>query len=355
MQPNNHLPHASTFVSRREFLTRTGLGVLGLSLGGRLASVAGAQNGSEAAGSTVVLIRHSKVVDSSGRIQQPLLQEMLDEAMTSFTGKSTIVDAWRLFFSPDDTIGLKVNANSARMLQGTELNSHYPALTSAILEGCQKAGIEEGRFVIWERSEEELRSAGFTVQNDPGKLRVLGTNKGRREPGGIGFSKESYPVGGASTHVSRILTEVCTTMVNIPVLKDHGLSGVTGSLKNHYGSIDNPRTFHDNGCTGPGIPELNAVPVIREKERLIVCDALLGVYNGGPRWRREYLWPYGGIVVGTDPVAIDSVLLRILDEKRRSEGMEELGNRARHIRVAGELGLGTADPDRIQFVRKELG
>ena len=145
------------------------------------------------------------------------------------------------------------------------------------------------------------------------------------------------------------------TMVNIPVLKDHGLAGITGSLKNHYGSIDNPREFHDNGCTGPGAPEINAIPVIRKKERLIVCDALLGVYNGGPRWRRAYVWPYGGVIVGTDPVAVDSVLLGILDEKRGSEEMERLGHRVRHVRVAEKLGLGTADPDNIQLVRKELG
>ena len=344
-----------TMLSRRDFLGKSGFGVLGLSLSSRLTSLAAAEGKNGTAGSKVVLVRHSKVVDSEGRIQHPLLQEMLDEAMASFTGKRSIADAWRVFFSPEDVIGLKVNANSARMVQGTELNAHYPAVTSAILSGCRRAGIEENQFVIWERSEEELSSAGFTLQNDPGKLRVLGTNTRRREPGGIGFSKESFPVGDESTHVSRIVTDICTTMVNIPVLKDHGLAGITGSLKNHYGSIDNPREFHDNGCTGPGAPEINAIPVIRKKERLIVCDALLGVYNGGPRWRRAYVWPYGGVIVGTDPVAVDSVLLGILDEKRGSEEMERLGHRVRHVQVAEKLGLGTADPDNIQLVRKELG
>jgi uncharacterized protein (DUF362 family) len=144
-------------------------------------------------------------------------------------------------------------------------------------------------------------------------------------------------------------------MINIPVLKDHGVAGITGSLKNHYGSIDNPRQFHGNGCTGPGVPEINAIPVIRRKERLIVCDALLGVYNGGPRWKRPYIWPYGGLIVGTDPVAVDSVVLGLLDEKRQSEDMERLGHRARHIQAAQELGLGNGDSSRLQLVQKELG
>jgi hypothetical protein len=342
-------------LSRRDFLTRSGVGVLGLSFSGRLTSLVAAEEEPGIAGSKVVLVRHRKVIDSEGRVQQSLLQEMLDEAVTTFTGRKSTADAWREFFSPEDVIGMKINANSASMLQGSALNGHYQALTSAILSGCGRAGIEENRFVVWERSEEELSNAGFTVQKDARKLRVLGTNKRRRETGGIGFSGESFPVGDESTHVSKILTEICTAMINIPVLKDHGIAGITGSLKNHYGSIDNPRQFHDNGCTGPGVPEINAIPVIRSKERLIVCDALLGVYNGGPRWKRPYIWPYGGLIVGTDPVAVDSVLLGLLDEKRQLEDMERLGHRARHIQAAQELGLGNADSSRFQLVRKELG
>ncbi|MGB6649792.1 MAG: twin-arginine translocation signal domain-containing protein, partial [Bacteroidota bacterium] len=82
-------------LSRRDFLGKSGLGVLGLSLASRLTSLAAAEGRNGVAGSKVVLVRHSEVVDNEGRIQQPLLQEMLDEALTSFTGKGSIADAWR--------------------------------------------------------------------------------------------------------------------------------------------------------------------------------------------------------------------------------------------------------------------
>ncbi len=101
--------------------------------------------------------------------------------------------------------------------------------------------------------------------------------------------------------------------------------------------------------------EINAIPVIREKQRLVLFDALLGVYNGGPRWPRRYIWPYGGILVGTDPVAMDAVALLILDEKRRAEGMGSLIGRAGSVNAAAALGLGTADRDQIDLIEVTLG
>jgi uncharacterized protein (DUF362 family) len=280
---------------------------------------------------------------------------MLDKAMTAFVDKATLADAWGEYFSPDDIIGLKINANSLRDFRGTEVVSHYTSLASAIIEGCRKAGIKGGNFVIWERSEQELDNAGFKVGSESGSPRVLGTKKARRESGGIGFASEASPVGDHSTHVSRILTDICTSMINIPVLKDHRQAGITGALKNHYGSIDNPFEFHDNGCTGPGIPEINAIPVIRKKQRLIIGDMLFCVYNGGPRWRREYFWPCGKIIVGTDPVAVDRVMMKLLDEKRRLEDLPPVEPRAGNLALSEKLGLGTANPDKIDLVEIEMG
>jgi uncharacterized protein (DUF362 family) len=343
-------------LSRRSFLKRSAIGTLGLSLAG--SSIPNLINSVFASESTlsskVVLVRHPKVIDPSGKVQAPLLQTMLDEAMTSFTGENSTTDAWRRFFSPEDVIGLKINAIGLRNFQGSEVVSHYPAMTSAIISGCEKAGIKDSRFIIWERSENELLDLGYKIQKEAGALRVMGTKISRRESAGIGFNPKTYPVGDNSSRISRILADECTTMINIPVLKDHGVAGVTGALKNHYGSFDNPGEFHDNACTNPGIPEINLIPVIKEKQRLIIGDLLFGVYNDGPRWHREYLWPYGGIIVGTDPVAVDTVLLNLLEEKRKSENLPSVEPRARHLALCEKAGLGTADPDKIDLVKIDL-
>ena len=346
-------------ISRRTFIRRSAMGAGGLALADGLLTVTTSPVQPARIPvrdlSRMVLVRDSRVIDSSGKVQQPLLQEMLDRALTTLTGKSTIGDAWREFVKPGEVVGLKLNANSVSQLRGSELTTHFPALTSAVLSGFEKAGIAEENVVVWERSDEELASAGFSIQKDRGALRVLGTGVGRRGSGGPGFSRESFPVGSRSSRVSRIAAEMCSALINIPVLKDHGLTGITGAMKNHYGSIDNPRQYHGSNGTNPGVAEVNAIPVIREKQRLVLFDALLGVYNGGPRWQRQYVWPYGGILVGTDPVAADAVGLRILDEKRRAEGIGSLAPRAAFLEAAEALGLGTKDRDQIDLVELTLG
>jgi uncharacterized protein (DUF362 family) len=305
--------------------------------------------------SRIVLVRDSRVIDSSGVVQHPLLQEMLDRALLAYSRKSTIGDAWKEFVRPQDTVGLKLNGNSVPQLRGSELVSHFPAVTSAILAGFREAGIPEENVVLWDRSDEEVAAMGHALQKDSGAMRALGTRVSRRGGGGPGFSSESFQVGSSTSKVSAIASEMCTALINLPVLKDHSTTGITGALKNHYGSIDNPNRYHRNRGTNPGIAEVNAIPVIREKERLIVFDALLGVFNGGPRWQRQFIWPYGGILVGTDPVAMDQIALTIIDEKRRQEGLEPLAREVPSLEAAEALGLGTRDLEQVELEEITLG
>jgi uncharacterized protein (DUF362 family) len=345
-------------ISRRTFMRRSAVGAVGLALADGIlteSALLGQPIPIRAiATSKVVLIRDSRVIDSSGKVQQPLLQEMLDRALTTFTGESTIGDAWREFVKPEEVIGLKLNANSVPQLRGSELTAHFPALASAVLSGFGSAGIAEENVILWDRNDEEVASMGFTIQKDAGALRALGTQEGRRG-GGPGFSSESFPVGNRSSKVSRIASEMCSALINMPVLKTHSTTGVTGALKNHYGSIDNPSQYHRNSGTNPGVAEVAAIPAIRDKERLILCDGLLGVYNGGPQWQRQFIWPYGGILVGTDPVAMDAIALKILDEKRQAEGMSSLARQAPSLDAAEALGLGTRNLDQIELQEILLG
>ncbi len=348
-----------TSISRRTFMRRSAVGAVSLALADGILteSTLLAKPGPirVTATSKVILVRDSRVIDSSGAIQQPLLQEMLDRALTTFTGKSTIGDAWKEFIKPEDVIGLKLNAQSVPQLRGSELTAHFPALTSAVLSGFGSAGIAEENVVLWDRNDEEVASMGFTLQKDTGALRALGTQASRRGGGGPGFSSESFSVGSRSSKVSRIASEMCSALINMPVLKTHSTTGVTGALKNHYGSIDNPSQYHRNSGTNPGVAEVAAIPAIRDKERLVICDGLLGVFNGGPQWQRQFIWPYGGILVGTDPVAVDAIALKILDEKRQAEGMSSLAREAPSLDAAEALGLGTRNLEQIELQEIVLG
>jgi uncharacterized protein (DUF362 family) len=214
--------------------------------------------------------------------------------------------------------------------------------------------MEEKQFLIWDRSDSELVKLGYTLSNDPDSLRIFGTTRQKGSADGIGFHPEQHPVGKKTSRVSRILNDITTAMINVPVIKPHTLAGITVSLKNHYGRIDNPARYHLQACTDPGIPEINAIPVIRKKERLVICNALQAMYKGGIHWKPDNAWACGGIILGTDPVAVDRVCLKIVNEKRIQMGKGIIGKRARHIRLASELGIGKADLDQIELVEIEL-
>jgi hypothetical protein len=75
-----------------------------------------------------------------------------------------------------------------------------------------------------------------------------------------------------------------------------------------------------------------------------------GPHHFDPR----YVWPYKGILLSTDPVAVDTIGVRLLDAKRKLVLEEErpLTQLAHHVRIAGEKHkLGVADPARIDLVK----
>jgi len=186
-------------------------------------------------------------------------------------------------------------------------------------------------------------------------VRILETGAG-----GEGFDPKSQTpfLDGTEIRLSRIITE-SNHLINVPVLKTHsGGSGVTFALKNHVGSIDNPRLVHKGlaAFTGikPGsIAAINNLQGIKEKTRLIVGDSLLGIYQGGPFGNPQFA--YNGLIVGTDPVAVDHQARIILDEERSKHSVEPLV--ATHVEESAQLGIG-ASPNDVKVIslhRKKMG
>jgi uncharacterized protein (DUF362 family) len=148
------------------------------------------------------------------------------------------------------------------------------------------------------------------------------------------------------------VTEECDALISAAVLKDHNLAGLSCALKNFFGAIHNPNKYHDNGCD-PFVADVCAHRHIRDRLRLAVCDATRPQYHGGPPSRQRWQWEYGGILISTDPVALDRVALEILERKRAQAGMQPLAaeNRpVRYLQSAAARGLGEADLARIEVV-----
>jgi hypothetical protein len=81
---------------------------------------------------------------------------------------------------------------------------------------------------------------------------------------------------------------------------------------------------------------VNTAADIKNKTRLIVGDALFGVYTRGPLGEPEFA--YNGLIVGTDPVATDHQARLIIEGERKKRSLPFIPSL--HIDRAIQLGLG---------------
>jgi uncharacterized protein (DUF362 family) len=289
----------------------------------------------------VVVVCSDAVRSSTGKLKQPQLEKMVNEGLQGVVQAETPELAWKGLFSTEDGVGIKVNS-----LGGNEIATH-PDLVEAIVSGLRRAGIPDNNILVWDRLTEELATAGYTIRTGGG-VKCFGTDA-RYDP-------EPEMSGSIGSCFSWIASSRCTALINVPVLKDHDLAGVSLSMKNFYGAIHNPNKYHDNNCD-PYVADVNNHPFIKRKLRLNVCDGLTGLYNGGPAYKPQWSWNFNGILVSRDPVALDRTGLDIIETKRAEKGLPplaEVGREAKYITTASRLGLGSDDPKRIEKVHVTL-
>jgi uncharacterized protein (DUF362 family) len=266
---------------------------------------------------------------------------LLDRAMQALFDRDNPSEPWKKLVRPGEAVGLKVNA-----LGGRGLSSNLQ-LVEDICERLQEAGIKANDIVVWDRDSDELERVGFHVATGGNRVQCYGTDR-------VDYEPELVTHGSVGSRLSKILTQRCNVLINVPVLKDHDGAGVTMALKNMYGVIHNPNKYHPNGCN-PYIADLNMLPEIRSKMRLTICDATTASYEGGPGYKPEYSWKNNALIVSQDPVALDYTGWQIIERKRAEKGLKTLeadGRAPRYIATAADAQhrLGANDPRRIAVV-----
>jgi len=317
-------------ITRRQFLASAA----GAASAGLLASATRSSWAEEPPEATVVRVRRPDVF-AGGDIPQDVVTDMVHAAVGTLAGRDDPAAAWATFVKPDDVVGIKINC-----LFGSGASTH-PEVVNAIIAGCRAAGVPDDHIIVWDRTSADLAKAGYPINRDGPGVKFYGTDGD--------YEEQPTHIGVFRGRVSNILTRTITALINVPILKTHSLSGITMSLKNHYGSFHNPGDFHDGNCD-PAMSDINSIPAIREKTQLIVADALFPIAEGGPQARPAFTWPYGAVLAATDTVAVDYVGLQILEGRRRELGLPPIGRAARHIATAAARGLGTNDPSRIRLL-----
>jgi len=319
-------------VSRRKLL-RTGLAT-------GAGALMGASPAFAADMSRVVVARSDKVFAGERKLDPKVTQELVDAAVARLTGEADGTRAWKALIRPADVVGIKVNC-----LAGLRLSTRIEVVR-AVADGCRRAGVPARRIIVWDRKKGDLARAAYPL-GERDEFVCIGNDHPR-----YGFGGRIIIQGVIGSLFSALVTQHCTAIINLPVLKDHDLAGVTVAMKSFFGAIHNPNKYHF-GDLQQAIVDVNCVPVLRKKTILHLCDATFGCYHTGPTPRPKFIERLGTLYATRDPVALDYLAWQKIEALRKANGLASLVGSKRepqHIALAAKAGLGTNDPARIELV-----
>jgi len=325
-----------TKTTRREFLKT--MAVTGVALSGLPAAVEAAEKTLVGPGgkSKVILAADNAVLKGDTEIVQAVLDKMIDKTVMRLTNSRSAAEAWKKLFKPTDVVGLKVNC-----LFGKGVATR-PEVAYSVARGLKLAGVKEENIIIWDRSTGDLIKCGYTPNKSGKGVQVIADD---------GDWGPEIQQGEFKGRISKIINEKITAMINLPILKTHGIAGISSCLKNHYGSFDNPGSHHGNHCN-PAMADFSAIPVVKSKTRLVIIDAIRPQYDGGPGLKADAQFNNYSILASTDPVAADYQGLQIIQRKREQAGLDALKpNVYAWLGSAQERGVGVCDPSKINLVK----
>jgi uncharacterized protein (DUF362 family) len=291
------------------------------------------------------MIKGTRVFLSAGDLDRSRLAEMVSLGLRHLTGTSEAKEGVARLFTPDDRIAIKINT-----IGGREMSTR-PELSLSLAQVFIENGHPGKNIIIWDRTNRELREAGYRLSDSPAGLKVLAT-----DTSGAGYESEIFSHRSIASLFSTIQTRFATASVSLAILKDHGLAGVTAGMKNYFGAIHNPNKYHDSRCD-PFIAELFESKPVRDKHKFSLLDALIVQYHRGPSFHSRWAERSGTLIFSFDPVAADAVGWRLIEELRAKKGLPSLREEGRepdYLSTAEKLGLGRAAQGSIEVVQDEI-
>lgn len=331
----------------------------------------------------VVSVKSAKSLSEDGReINGEVVREMMERGMRALTGDAKTIDSWRRFFAPDDVVGIKVNAGGRPWV----VSSHE--IVAETIRNLMEVGVKPQQIYIYERFQNQLDEVNYAPRVPKG-VNIFAAERANQQIDNRNYDPKVYVEAdffgedNTRSNMIRLLSQKVTKIINIPNMKDHGATGVTGCLKNiAYGSFSNVARTHHRGVshTLSFVGTLASVEPLRSRTALQIMDGLRGVWHAGPfAPTLKYVFFPRTIMFGTDPVAIDRLLIDIIDEERKRRGAISIWNRdertldfnsgknrdedpntniiirePRHVEYAAKLGLGVHDINKIRLEEIEI-
>lgn len=320
-----------------------------------------------------VVAVHSDKSIISGSYQPETIRTMMHKGLMELTGAPSWSEAWKVFVQPGDVVGIKMSPVGGRKLCSD------PSVLHLIIDGIKQAGIPVRDIVVYERYRRELMGVGYHQWLPEGVRWSWAAEQYQEDQLGMsGYDRDVFmemplikPGDNANdvhvrrSYVSQFLTKQVNKLINVPVLKSHQSAGVTLTMKNlSHGMVNNVNRSHINRELNECslfIPAVVDLPVIRQKTVLNIIEGVKAGYNGGPGTPPQFVWEHKTMYFGTDPIALDKTGWRVIDAKRKLEGLPPVAETApgdkfnnywgqpQHIELGSQIGLGIFDDKKIEL------
>ena len=196
----------------------------------------------------VVAVKSARSVDTAtGKADEAVVREMMAQGMRALTGAGTTADAWRRFFEPSDVVGIKVNCGG------------YPHCISAyeivgeVVRQLTGVGVPVSQIYVYERFQNQMDECDYAAHLPKG-VQSVAAERANQNVDNSGYDPATYLEADlfgeedTRSNIMRLVSRRLTKIINIPNMKDHGATGVTGCLKNiAYGSFSNVARTHSRG------------------------------------------------------------------------------------------------------------
>jgi len=310
------------------------------------------------------------VIHNPGSIKQyktnpHVVREMVNRLVMAVTTQSDVSKAWASLVSPSDRVGIKISA------AGGDLFTTHHDIVNAIVDGLAAAGHPRSSIVVWDRSLGGIREAGYRPGVDGYQVKAIAPHDGYDakatqsaplvgklvwgdfefvgDTGKMPLFADTDATSNVS-HFSKIISSEVDKVINVPVMSVSETNGIAGCIYNMtIPNIDNWRRFIQGSRFGAeSLAEIYANPLIAKKVVLNLMDGLLAQYAGGPQPQPNYAVHDATLYASKDPVALDAIALKRLEEWRKRGSLRPVGRVAAYIDVASQLGLGNSATNRIE-------
>lgn len=216
-----------------------------------------------------------------------------------------LIGGVQCFMKPDEKILLKPNLLAADPPE--KCVTTHPAVFKAVAELFQNAGakLSYGDSPGFGSPEAAARKAGLAAAAEELKIAMADFHQGQDVVFQDGVQNKKFVIARGVLESDGI--------ISLPKLKTHGLTRMTGCIKNQFGCIPGllKGEYHVKLPDVQNFAQMLVDLNMLLKPRLFIMDGIMAMEGNGPRGGKPKKMNI--LIFSSDPVAIDATICRLVD------------------------------------------